>query len=261
MKPTIVTAFFDIGRGNWTNGPSYLKRTTDDYFNYFNRLLKLDNQIILFTTSDMAPRITPQDNLIVYYFDHWKTLFPKIAYSVKEIQTNPRFLKNVQQPWNPEYWSTDYIMVNFLKTFFVEYAISNVPDISDMVAWIDFGYAKEERHVPVTSWEYDFDPEKIHLFSIKQNVPLRIDIMGIIATNDVFIQGCHVVAHKKHWKWFHMDMIKYMEYLINWEIIDDDQTLLLLCYIMNPEKYEIHYIDPKDWFVMFSQFNNVKALL
>ena len=44
---SIVTAFFDIGRGNWTPEkglPDYLYRTTDTYFERFGYLAQLDPQ-------------------------------------------------------------------------------------------------------------------------------------------------------------------------------------------------------------------------
>lgn len=40
-KITVVTAFFDIGRENWTvekGFPDYLFRTPDSYINYFKYL-------------------------------------------------------------------------------------------------------------------------------------------------------------------------------------------------------------------------------
>lgn len=44
---TIVTAFFDIGRGEWATGG--FKRTPEDYLNYFKQLAVLENEMIIFT--------------------------------------------------------------------------------------------------------------------------------------------------------------------------------------------------------------------
>lgn len=49
MSITIVTAFFDIGRGDWSveNGhPNYLQRSNEKYFKYFSNLAQLENEMI-----------------------------------------------------------------------------------------------------------------------------------------------------------------------------------------------------------------------
>ena len=48
MSISIVTAFFDIGRGDWTPDkglPHYLHRTTDTYIERFGHLATLENEI------------------------------------------------------------------------------------------------------------------------------------------------------------------------------------------------------------------------
>lgn len=57
---TIVTAFFDIGRGNWTSDKGFsphLERTSDTYIEYFKNLSELDNDMVIFTSSVLKPKI------------------------------------------------------------------------------------------------------------------------------------------------------------------------------------------------------------
>lgn len=55
---SIVTAFFDIGRGEiGEEFPSYLKRTTDTYFEYFSNLALLENEIVIFTSKEWEEKI------------------------------------------------------------------------------------------------------------------------------------------------------------------------------------------------------------
>ena len=52
---TIVTAFFDIGRGDWSTEkghPSHLLRDNQTYLSYFENLAKLDNEMIIFTSRE-----------------------------------------------------------------------------------------------------------------------------------------------------------------------------------------------------------------
>jgi len=52
---TIVTAFFDIGRGNLQSKeelPDYMTRTNDTYFEYFSNLATLDNPMVIFSDNE-----------------------------------------------------------------------------------------------------------------------------------------------------------------------------------------------------------------
>jgi hypothetical protein len=54
---TIVTAFFDIGRGDWTPDkglPHYLQRTNDTYIKRFANMAKLENKIIVYTSKEFV---------------------------------------------------------------------------------------------------------------------------------------------------------------------------------------------------------------
>ena len=61
MPITIVTAFFDIGRGQWNSrqggNQPFLKRTTDTYFRRFAHLASLDNEMVVFTSPDLVDRV------------------------------------------------------------------------------------------------------------------------------------------------------------------------------------------------------------
>ena len=54
---SIVTAFFDIGRGDWTPDkglPHYLQRTTKTYLERFGYLAKLKNKMVIYTSEDLV---------------------------------------------------------------------------------------------------------------------------------------------------------------------------------------------------------------
>src|SRR5690606_14248275 len=57
---TIVTAYFDIGRGEWTSNKGFrekLARSVDVYFSYFERLAALENEMVVFTSPDLKARV------------------------------------------------------------------------------------------------------------------------------------------------------------------------------------------------------------
>ena len=51
---TVVTGFYDIGRGNW--GTQY-SRSLDTYFGYFETLAALKNPMVICTSADLADRV------------------------------------------------------------------------------------------------------------------------------------------------------------------------------------------------------------
>ena len=258
----IVTAFFDIGRGNWTPDkglPHYLQRTTDTYFERFAHLAKLDNEMVVYTSEDLAPKIkelrgnkTTHINVVDF-----KTSFEDLRNMITKTQENPDFRKHINptQIKNPEYWNADYVLVNLLKASFARRAITMNQFESDMVAWLDFGYCRDESTLNgVTKWQYPFNKEKIHLFNIKDYVEGTF-ISDIIFNNDVHMTGPCIVASKDNWTVMENLVQNNTRELLKNNLIDDDQTLLLMAYLSAKELFELHSVSPSDWFVAFRKFN------
>jgi len=262
-KPTIVTAFFDIGRGNWTPDkglPAYLLRTTDTYMERFGHLATLDNDMVIFTTPDQMPRIRElrKDKIE-------KTILVSVAYpdmfhvtreAIWTIQQNKDFLKMIDpgQVRNPEYWSPDYVLVNYLKSFFVNTAIRMGHVRTDLVAWVDFGYCRDKNALNgVTSWNCNLSNQKMHLFNFREYTTQPIQ--RVIATNTVYMFGAKIIGGHEPWKEMEKLMANALEYLVSRTLIDDDQTLLLLSYLQKKELFELHSISEGDPFVLFRNFN------
>ena len=267
-KISIVTAFYDIGRGDWTPDkglPHYLHRTTDTYIERFSQLLKLDNDIVVYTSSEIAKKLTDlcenvKENVTIVEFDVF-TEFDYMRQEIYQIQQNPEFQRLIlpSQSRNPEYWNPDYVLVTNLKAHFTNKAIDNNLVENDMVAWIDFGYCRSSANIPSSkTWQYDFDKEKIHLFNYKDYD--YKSIIDIVASNDVYILGAKVVAHKDLWPKMEHLMFSSQDNLKTHGMVDDDQGLWLMSYIQIPELFELHKIPDHqfghDPFVLFNEFNN-----
>ena len=260
---TIVTAFFDIGRGNWTPDkglPHYLQRSTDTYLERFGHMAKLENNMVIYTSNDMVDKIKelrgdrPTDIITLNFEQSFKTLRD----AVTKVQTNEEFQKkiNPMQVRNPEYWNADYVVINTLKSSFVKEAIKKNTINTDLIAWMDFGYCRDESVLNgVTHWKYNFNPEKIHFFNIKDYVE-GTTMLDIIANNDVHITGPCIVASKEKWPMLEALVHHSMNELLKNDLVDDDQTLLLMSYLFNPEQFELHKVSADDWFVAFRDYND-----
>lgn len=263
---SIVTAFYDIGRGSWTPDkdlPQYLQRSNQVYFERFRHLTRLKNDITVITSPDLAEEIrdlvSDSPNVTVVVFDIQKNM-ASIKESISNILSTANYANKIKytESRNPEYWSSDYVLVTMLKAYFVQHAIELGLPKNDMVAWIDFGYCRSNDNTDgVDSWTTDFNSAKIHMFDYKDYTGDPIE--EIVKNNDVYILGAKVVAHKVLWEILYKMMLKAQLDLMNEGLVDDDQGLWLSCYIKRPELFELHRIPDHqlghDPFVLFKQFN------
>jgi protein YibB len=256
---TIVTAFFDIGRGDWTPDkglPSYLQRTTDTYFERFSHMAKLDNHIIVYTSNEFVERIKdirgdkPTTVLTVDFHNS----FLKLREEVTRVQKDPVYQSKINptQVRNPEYWNADYVVVNLLKSSFVNRAISMNMVHTDLVAWLDFGYCREPHNT--IRWTYPFTKKKIHFFNIKEWTQGTY-IKDVIVNNDVHITGPCIVADRGMWPYLETLVHHNVQELFKNNLIDDDQTLLLMSYLAAPEMFELHPVSSDNWFIAFKDYN------
>lgn len=260
---TIVTAFFDIGRSEWTPDkglPHYLHRTTDTYFQRFSYMAELENPMVIFTSQEFVETIKeirgdkPTDILTVDF----KNSFKELRKSVTEVQSDPNYQSkiNPMQVRNPEYWSADYVVVNALKSSFVNQAIKRNLIQTDLIAWMDFGYCRDQSTLNgVTKWQYPFEKDKIHFFSIKEWKEGTF-IEDVIFNNDVHITGPCIVAGKEMWPTLEQLVHHSISELLKNGLIDDDQTFLLMSYLLKPELFKIYSVSKSDWFVVFKDYND-----
>lgn len=262
---TIVTAFYDIGRGEWTPDkglPHYLQRTTDTYIERFSHMAKMENDMIVFSSPDIIEKIQPlREGRPTKWisFDIFSQ-FNELIQNIHNTQKSEKFQNSIipSQRANPEYWNAHYVAVNFLKSVFVNLAIKHNMVETDLVSWLDFGYCRTADKVPASrKWSYDFDVNKMHLFNYKgyDDKP----IPEIIATNDVYILGAKIVGGVSAWPKFEELMKSSLLELLEKGLVDDDQTLMLMSTIKEPNLFELHKIPDHqlglDPFVIFSDFN------
>jgi protein YibB len=259
---TIVTAFYDLGRGSWAgekNGriiPHYVKRDENTYLERFERLTKLKNPIIVFTQTKYFDIIkSMRSDIVCIGIDDVFEMNDSLVSKIRDIQSSQHFINFVNNPELPEYWSPEYVLINFLKSFFVNVAVENKLCATSTSAWIDFGYVRDDTFCP-EGMEWKFQTHNlINLFAI-DNPSTSLPIFELIKTNTVIIQGCHIVASNELWKTMHKLMMRSLNSLLDVDLIDDDQTLMLMSYKKEPNKFKINFVDRNDWFVIFKNFNN-----
>jgi len=187
-------------------------------------------------------------------------MFSDMRTKICDVQKSGFYQKRISpiQSVNPEYWNPDYVLVTNLKAFFVNAVIKQNLPTNDMVAWIDFGYCRNEAALPNSkSWKYNFNQNKFHLFNYKPYDGKPIE--DVIAENDVYILGAQAIGHKKLWSTMDDLMTNSFRDLLSKDLVDDDQGLWLNSYLCQPEMFELHLIPDHqkghDPFVLFHWFN------
>lgn len=257
---TIVTAFIDIGRGEWTperGFPHYLHRTTDTYFERFGHMAQLENEMFVFTTQDNFDRVMELRDgrpTTLFEFD-LDSEAEDLRERIQLVYATPDYVNliNPRERKNPEYWCPEYVIINLLKSTFA--CMASVQAKNDMLAWLDFGYCRTaETLAGVKHWRYPFNPNLIHLFKLKDYAP-GTTIHQMIANNDVHITGPCIVANKKNWRELEFMVLEGVKQLLENFLIDDDQLFLLLSYLSRPELFELHQVSPDNWFTVFRDYN------
>ena len=265
MAIGIVTAFFDIGRGDWAkrpNTPVWLARSTEDYFACFERMCRLETEIVVFTESRFADRIADireklglSEQTKIVCKDSLVGEHAEMLARIDRVMKAPGFLSGVTHPHCPEYWEPRYVLINYLKSHFACEAFDRGLAASEFLSWVDFGYCRDESVLPLSlKWDYPFS-DKIHLFNIE-----RLDsqnLVSIIKTNKVYFTGGAIVAHPEKWRELKRLMRNAFDMLLSYDLMDDDQTLLLMAYRNQPSLFETHFVDAArtGWFVLFKEFN------
>ena len=257
---TIVTAFFDIGRGDWSPDkglPHYLQRTTQTYLERFGHMAKLENDMVVYTSKEFVDDIKflRQDRPTTILTLDFPNSFKVLREQITRVQKDPDYQAkiNPMQVKNPEYWNADYVLINTLKSSFVNRALPQIN--TELVAWLDFGYCRDESTLNgVEHWQYPFDEDKIHFFNIKEWEEGTF-IQDVIFNNDVHITGPCIVASKTMWPTLEGLVHHSVDELLKNDLIDDDQTLLLMSYLQKPESFELHPVSNQDWFIVFRDYN------
>ena len=262
---TIVTAFFDIGRGNLQSKeelPDYMTRTNDTYFEYFSNLATLDNPMVIFSDNEHIERIKKiRGNKPTKIIPFNINKFDKILIRIKEIQ-NSKELKSKVRPdllKNIEYWNHKYVLVTNLKSYLVNKAIKDKLVHTELVSWVDFGYVRDlDTLNNIKKWKYHFSDDKIHFFTIKNNHVLlnkSSDVYHAIFNNIVFVIGGAIVSHKKNWNLFFKANLSSQKLLLKNNIVDDDQGVFLMTIIKEKDKFKFNYLGKDKWFHLFKKFD------
>jgi hypothetical protein len=273
---TIVTAFFDIGRGFWTNP---CKRTTKFYIQSFLNYLDYPYKMVCYV----------DDRCIDYVLEHYcrsshinKTFIPinvkwlennihswKQLHRDQEIMKSPRYReyidhrKNIMYPngappdfkhkYFPENEVPEYNAINHAKIDFIMNAIQNGYIDSPITCWCDFGYFGTQHQNIKTTFPTNildknkFSPDRITFFLRKSIVEQDTDpLYMLVCTPDIFT-GTFWGGPTELMAQLQMLYHDSVEDLYSVDISDDDQHIYLRCCLKNSDLFDLKLAALSEW--------------
>lgn len=257
-KPlTIISAYFDIGRGNYKK--EYI-RGNDKYIEYFKFWARIKNDLVIYTQKEFADiiyeirdRFGLKEKTKVIIIDDIYCLLPDIYQRMKAIEKDKLYFSNYRYITNNPESKADYCYIMLLKTWCMMDAVNKGYVKNDFMAWLDFGFNHGGVTYPYEEdfdflWKYPFE-DKIYLSTIQKdkNKP----IFSIIQSGEVYATGSPYIVPVSKMPEFYNLIIRAINSLLDVGFMDDDQILLLMAYRSNKEifNYEVN-----DWLLSFKKY-------
>lgn len=258
-KITIVTAFFPLKREEWKG----FERPNNKYLEYFEFWARIQNDMVIYTdleTSKYVEEIRKvkyhRDNTKVVIIEDWKRIDEEIYQNIKNTMKSNLSINFKMYPTFPEAWNAEYNYITSIKSWFVQDAV-NKKLANGMIAWVDFGFNHGGDYYSVSSefdfeWRYNFDNDKITLFTINELDDLPI--FEICRRMNSYIQGGIMIAPDYLWEKFWKLSRQSILSLCQVGLADDDQTITLMAYRKNPEIFKI--VNSSNWCEPLNQCSN-----
>lgn len=257
-KVVLVTAFYDIGRGEWS---SY-QRSANKYMTSFKNYLDLEYEMFVFLDDRYMAEFADNKRKNVVFIPinmdwlrtnckSWAQLdrVRNIMYSV-----NYRtLLKDRIENGHPENISPQYNIVNHSKIDFINYLITEKLVTSDtFVCWSDFGYhnsilQNDPHRFPTSA----LDPNKFNLtklnFCLRNTViPEDSDILTtLLVAREVFTGSFFAGPVDKMIELYEL-YHECLDELYDLNLSDDDQHIYLRCFLKKPELFAL-YLSQNEW--------------
>ncbi len=273
---TLVTAFFDIGRNDW----SKYKRSSEYYINSFFHYFNYDYKMIIFIDDKYIDAVKEKisnlntDNanvtnkILIPINSKWldENIYSwKQTESVKRVMNSEYYKSLCNKRINsgyPENLYAEYNLINISKIDFICYAINNslIKNDSEFICWTDFGYfssilKNNIEYFPLTSLDIKyFNVNKIN-FCLRNKINENDnDYIYTLLNAPENFTGTFWGANIKNMKIFQTLIHNEINEMIKNNIFDDDQHIYLRCCLKSPSLFEL-YLSNNKWPDALNYFN------
>lgn len=265
MSMTLCTAYFEskvklrVGH--------HMRRTNEEYMIWFGNLLKLDANIYIETEEKFIPRITEMRKEV-------DPLMEKTVIINRRVEDTPAYqlyyedfdklinseefkdkLKN--SPLGPvariitEHIQALYNVILFNKTYLLRTAMEDNWFNTQYFGWVDCGFIRNHRWVIPQNRQWPdleklrMDNGKIKLFCLDDKISEKLkvdtveDMKKQCMLQNRYIKGTVYFVPREEIDWLISEIEKTARYCLSHGVIGSDEKILDLCYVKNPEKFEL----------------------
>lgn len=259
VKVLGVSAFKNIGRGNWTQST----RSVDEYFKAFGRMVNLTSSWPYKLTCFCEPGICSRLHTQLHFKEtqplNINDTYFKYIQVDKEAMKSQRYQQKVlirKNRGKPEYTHAAYNAITNSKPNFIRRAaeIYGSEGYTHYI-WLDFGWVRSLDVIPSKlCWDL-IDDGKIHVTSssdVRSKVVTESEIVRETQTGGSPIMGYTFVVPKELVVWFaetwHDMYLRYQRF----GMMDDDQGLMVNVIKENRGKFNVH-VTKGLWFRFFRE--------
>lgn len=257
MTLCIVTAFIELGRGEWSSFP----RSTELYLKRFKPYLDMEEELVVFVDQPMMSRLKELkkrgDNMTLIPIESILLEIKAWSYIDREkaIMGNSQFKALIgHRAHCPETHNPRYNCIQHAKTDFVKWTIDHDISQAEYFAWSDFGYFSDLTKVPQRGFDLDkIDQGKINFCMINSIVPCDYDVVSTMINPSETCAGFfHIgnrAAHQGYNILYHQILLQFY----SMGLVDDDQHIMLQCYRTRPDLFTLHHTGWHNSYLIFQR--------
>lgn len=246
-KPfTIITAFFDIGRGDWSH---HYKRSTDEYLASIRNVCHLDIDMVFFTEEQFAQIISEfrknnpaRTTIVIEKFEDIQSYkyLPELTWICQQPKDHP--MPECPEISNPKY--------SILMTSKIDFMLQGSQYAhTDYIIWLDAGYTHNKRDLSNLDW----NPmsllnhlDKISVICLRNLDDASSDPKTFSSQYIDVVTGGFIGMTKNTLISFYPLYYQFVEDIIyNHHIMEDDQFFMVLLIKKYPELFNVI---PGGWF-------------
>lgn len=255
---TIVTAFFDIGRDNWSTSHA---RSVDKYLENASRMLSLDNNMVIFIEPKYYDFVVDKrrDNKSItqiYKIELHDLPMYKNVSTFNSIMKSFKYRNALADPTVPECTQPLYDVIMFSKTWFIQQAIQHNDFNSTHWVWLDFGvhpHMLRTEHLNTKLFQTGVD-DKIKFLCRSQPESSDLDLFDFYTSHTNRFAGTMFTGCTQNMLKLHEYMMQEVDTCINEQVIDCDQSLFAIVYLRHPELFKLY---SGDWGDLIVNYYNV----
>jgi protein YibB len=247
---TIVTAYFDIDRGNWDNK---FKRDTSSYLQKAKRMLSLDDFMVIYTEPKFLDFVKEQrrkyiDKTRIISVTQEELPYYSIKDSIKNIMESDKFKEGLVNPTCPEVCVPMYDVIMWSKVPIVCQAIeSNFFNTTHFV-WLDFGI--NDDILPDDSLNKqllpDNIPDKLRFLCRKIPTQADLDIEVFYKSNSNRFAGGLFSGDIEHFQKLEKLFEDEVENCLKERLVDCDQSIFAVIALKNSVLFSLYSGDWND---------------